>query len=274
METNINYSVVGAFVITLVAATVLAIIWLSSGFSFEIYATYKVLMQESVSGLNIDSVVEYNGVNVGSVKSIKLDTKDPHQVDLLLSIKSDTPITMGTTATMTSRGVTGITYIALKDKSDDLRPLLALKGEQYPIIKTAPSFFLRLDTALNKLSENLEKVSITFQSVFDQENQRAIKATLKNMQIFTATLADNTQKLTTILENTSRASHNLAPMMMSTTSAMTVLQNQTLPATYRLLSNMNDAARTLSEVSAEIKQNPSILIRGINRQPLGPGEKQ
>ena len=35
METNVNYTLVGAFVIALVTATVLAIIWLSSGFSIK-----------------------------------------------------------------------------------------------------------------------------------------------------------------------------------------------------------------------------------------------
>lgn len=274
METNINYSLVGAFVITLIAATVLGIIWLSSGFSIVHNSTYLVYMQESVSGLNIDAPVEYNGVNVGEVSSVKLDSKNPHLVTVLLSIKSDTPITMGTTATLTTRGITGITYIALKDKSTDMRPLVKLPNEPYPVIKTAPSLFMRLDTALNKLSVNMEKVTEAFQTLFDSENQQAIKATFQNMAKFTGTLADNTEKLNILLENASRASRNLGPMLLSTTGTMAVLQNQTLPATYRLLTNMNDAARSLAEVSAEIKQNPSILIRGVNRQTLGPGEKQ
>ena len=53
---------------------------------------------------------------------------------------------------------------------------------------------------------------------------------------------------------------------------MKMLEMQTLPVTYQVLSNLSNAARTLSEVSDEIKQNPSILIRGVDRQALGPGE--
>src|SRR3990167_1857409 len=113
METNVSYTIVGAFVITLLTAMVLAIIWLSSGFSFDQYTTYLVYMQESVSGVSVDSQVEFNGVNVGTVKSISLNHKNPQLVELLLNIKKDTPVTRGTVATLNSRGFTGIAYLAL-----------------------------------------------------------------------------------------------------------------------------------------------------------------
>src|ERR1700728_394360 len=121
METNVSYTVVGAFVITLLTATILAIIWLSSGFSFDQYSTFMVYMQESVTGLSIDSPVELNGVNVGTVSSITLNRKNPQLVELLLSIRNDTPLTKGTVATLNTRGFTGIAYLALKDKSTNLR---------------------------------------------------------------------------------------------------------------------------------------------------------
>src|SRR3990167_263035 len=99
MEANVNYTVVGLFVIILTAAFVFGIIWLSSGAYWEKeYQTYQVFMQESVSGLNIDSPVEYNGVNVGTVSYISIDQKNPKLVQVLLSIKQGTPITLGTRA--------------------------------------------------------------------------------------------------------------------------------------------------------------------------------
>jgi phospholipid/cholesterol/gamma-HCH transport system substrate-binding protein len=58
METNVNYTIVGVFVISLMAVTIFTIIWLSSGFSSNVTKMYKVYMTESVSGLNIDSPVE------------------------------------------------------------------------------------------------------------------------------------------------------------------------------------------------------------------------
>lgn len=274
METNVNYTIVGAFVITLISFIVLGIIWLSSGFSFEHYSNYMIYMQESISGLNIDSPVEFNGVDVGTVSTIQLNHKNPQLVELILKIKSTTPITQGTVATLTTKGITGVTYVALKDKSTDLRPLVAAKGEPYPVIKTAPSFFLRIDTALSQLSTNLQKVTQSIQSVLDKDNQQAIKGILSNLDRVTEALASNNEKMTQIIENTSIASRQFTPLLHSTTSAMRTLETQTLPATYQLLSNLNEVTRNLTAVSVQLKQNPSVLVRGSTLPPLGPGESK
>ena len=272
METRINYTLVGAFVITLITLSVLGIIWLSSGFSVEHYTTYMINMKESVSGLTIESPVEFNGVNVGTVTKVELSHTDPEQVELLLQVISTTPITQGTVATLTTRGVTGITYVALKDKSTDLRPLLRVGNQRYPVIRTAPSFFVRIDTALSKLSTNLQAVTETIQSVLDRENQESIKQILTHMDKVTGTLADNSHKMTQILENTSRASQQLGPFLQSGISTLHSLESQTLPEVYRLVANLNAMSLNLTSVSAQIKQNPSVLIRGAAPPSLGPGE--
>jgi len=272
METNINYTLVGAFVVTLIGCIVFIIIWLSSGFSFQHYSYYLIYMQESVSGLTPDSPVEFNGVNVGTVTRIQLNHKNPQLVELILKINSNTPVTQGTVATLTTRGLTGITYVALKDKSTDLRPLVAVDDQPYPVIKTAPSFFMRIDTALNQLSTNLHEVTQSIQSVLDKENQQSIKQTLLNIERITDTLAGNSQKINTILENTSKATQQVAPMLQSSASTMRILQSQTLPAAYQLLDNLNQAAQNITAVSAQLKQNPAALIRGTAPRPLGPGE--
>ncbi len=267
METNVKYTVVGAFVISLTAALVIAIIWLSAGLSSVRYAVYKVEMQESVSGLGIDSAVEYNGVNVGTVKSIKLNHQDPHLVDLLLNINVDTPITQGTVAVLATRGITGLVFIALKDRGTDRRPLVANRGERYPVIPTAPSIFVRLDAALTKISTSFQRISDSIQTLLDKDNQKSIKDTLANLSRVTGTLSKDSEKLSAIIINTQKASENMSPVLQT-------IQNQTLPSFSQLISNLNDTVQSLSEVSSELKQNPSILIRGAAPKTPGPGEGQ
>jgi len=40
------------------------------------------------------------------------------------------------------------------------------------------------------------------------------------------------------------------------------------------MNNLNDVSRTLNEVTNQLKQNPSMLIRGVAPAPLGPGERR
>lgn len=273
METNVNYTIVGGFVLLLIIAIILGIVWLSSGFSFELYQTYKVYMQESVSGLNIDSPVEYNGVEVGTVKSIDLNQLNPKLVELLLKIKNNTPITKGTVATLNTRGVTGITFIALKDTGKNLTPLVAKENQRYPVIVTAPSIFVRLDTALSKVSTNLEKVTESIQSVLDKENLLLIKQTMHHLEQVTSALANNSYKLESILKNTAKASQQFTPLIQTSITTMKTIESQTLPSFYQLLNHFDEMIATLSQVSTQVKENPSVLIRGTLPGVLGPGEK-
>lgn len=259
MEPNVNYTIVGIFVITLITFIVLSIIWLSSGFSFQTYKNYLVYMQESVNGLNVDSPVEFNGVNVGTVKSITIDHNNPQVVKVVLNIKSDTPVTQGTDATLNTKGITGVAYVALKDSSTDLTPLTKRDDQEFPVIKTSPSLFLRMDAALKKLNDSFERISASIQTLLDPENQGNIKKILKQLEQFTNALAKNSEHFNSIIGNTSRASAQFYPTMQN-------INMQTLPAADHFISN-------LDQMSNDLKQNPSILLRGTEQQPLGPGEK-
>lgn len=274
METKVNYTIVGAFMIALISAFVLATIWLSSGFSVAQYKTYELRMTESVSGLSIDSPVEYNGVNVGSVLSITLEPTNPRIVDVLLNINHTTPITYGTVATLNTRGLTGLTIVALKDNSADTRPLVALPGQTYPVIKTAPSFFVRLDLALSELSTNLRDVSKSVSALLNPQNQQSIKEILNNMNEITGNMADNSKKLDEIILNTAKATRQFTPLLQSTLSAMQLFESQTMPATYRLMNNLDNMTRTMTDIGTQIKQNPSILVRGKAPGAMGPGESK
>lgn len=273
MDSNVNYTIVGGFIIILLTAIGLGVMWLSSGFALEHYTMYKTYIQESVSGVNIDSVVEYNGVNVGNVTKIDLNPLDPHRVQLLLKIKSETPITQGTIASVNSRGLTGVGYISLRDEGNNLKPLAMEPGEKYLVIQSGPSLFLRWDTALTKLDANLSKATKAFQDFFNEENRRAVGETLANLRTITNNLAAQSDRIDTILANTATASKNFGPMIEAGRGSFQILNSQTLPAANKMVNNLNAASRNLLDVSMQLKENPSVIIRGRSPRPLGPGER-
>lgn len=253
METNVNYTLVGAFVLILTTIFVLGIIWLSAGFSTEEFKIYQVNMKESISGLSKDGPVEFNGVNVGTVFDIQIDQRNSRLVILLLKVKEGAPVTRGTRAKLDVRTLSGIAYIALEDKGSDRRPLVALPGQIYPVIETTPSLFVRLDTALTQLNESFHQLSISVSSLLDKENLKAFKDVLHSTQ-------DTLQALRT-------------ETLPSATEALKTLQLQTIPAANQAISHMTTIMNNLSDVSTEIKQNPSVLFRGKTQTGLGPGEK-
>ncbi len=250
METNVRYTIAGIFVLVLVAFITLGIIWLSAGFSVETYKIYQVNMKESVSGLNVDASVEYNGVNVGTVKSIKIT--DPEQVELLLRIRSSTPISQGTTATMNMRGLTGMTFVALRDKGTNKQKIKILPGQTYPIINTAPSILMRFDQALTEMNATFTRISSAIERLLNEENLNYIRDVLHNLKSVTEALA---------------------PMIRGGTDAFDMFNRETLPRTNQIILNMDELMSDVSSLAGELKNNPSVILRGKSPPPLGPGER-
>ncbi len=259
METNINYTAVGIFIITLLGCIILGIIWLSSGLTGAHYKTYKVYMQESVTGLTSDSIVAYNGVEVGNVQNIEINKRNPHLVELLLNIKDGTPITNGTRAKLASKSmISGVSYISLQDKGTDMTPLIKLPGQPYPVIRTEPSLFMQWDTALTQLSNSFREITASIKGLLDQENLHALKQTFRNIREITDTISADRQQIGVFINSSSKA--------------VRTFETQTLPDANQAIQNLNNMTRSLSDAATDIKRNPAILLRGKAPATPGPGE--
>ena len=173
------------------------------------YAPYQLRTHDAVSGLIADAPVELHGVEVGSVQRVSL--VDPRTVDVLLRIRKDVPVTMGTVATVTARGLatrgfTGYVVVSLEDAGTDPRRLSASANEPVPTIRSAPSRSVSLDTTISQVNETVQVLSELLRSVLDARTIASLKHSVDNLESITRTLASNNDRLTKIIANTERAS--------------------------------------------------------------------
>ena len=286
METKVNYAMVGLFVIIFGLMIIIIPLWLSSGISSTVYNTYAVFMKESVAGLSQGSTVKYNGVDVGSVKSIQLDHLNTEQVDILLNIAEGTPITTATRATVMVQGLTGVGYVSLSGGKPNSPILVAAPGQPYPVIQSVPSFFLRLDSIATKLADNLDVLSKRLEQLLSPTNQQAITNSLVNLDKITTNLASNSAKLNNsidsaniVLKNTAAASQQF-PLVIKNVQTGTQQMDQMIQQWNYLgaslsgttLPKINEVVGNLQSLTQTVKQNPSVLLRGQASPPPGPGE--
>lgn len=263
MESKINYTVVGFFVITLSILAVITGFWLTAARSHKAYTIYQVYMNESVGGLSEQAPVKFNGVQVGYISKIELNYKNMQQSHLLLAIEEDVPITTSTVATLHSQGITGVTYLGLKAQTPDA-PLLQKKpGERYPEIKAGPSFLLQIDITIREVANKLKEASNAISRLLDTENLKNIKATLDNIQKASEELPSTVQRI-------SQASAQVTNAMAQTKNT---LHNLSAPSV-ELIQRLEGTASNLEQLTNELKQNPSMLLRGKQSEPLGPGESK
>lgn len=287
MDSKVNYTVVGLFVVVLGIALIWAAFMLTTKGRTKSYLPYVVYMQEAVAGLSEQSPVKFNGVDVGYVVSMQLNPHNLQQVRLLLNIDDTIPITETTTATLMAQGITGITYIGLRAKTADAPLLKAQAGQRYPVIKSEPSLLVQLDSAIRDISHTFKVIGSTFERVFDKQNTLAIKESLANLAKITQTLSNNSERFDQLMQSTSEASKQLPQVMTDVKEALvsakqtldegkTMVENisqQTIPSAQSLLDHLKSIANNLEGFSSELSDNPSLLIRGKTLPPPGPGER-
>lgn len=307
MDTKFNYTIVGLFVVLLGAVMIVLFFWISAMRHDKTYNTYLVLLDENVTGLTVQSPVRFNGVPVGYVDRIQLDPSNPQLVRLLLKIETGTPITTSTVAILQFQGITGVMYVGLKAKTTDAPMLEPKPGEKYPIIPAKPSLLVQLSEVLPQVTENMKKIGESVSRLLDEENQQAIKESLQSVSKFTKTLAENSKNLNDImgslsktLKNTATASknlpkamtqldetlkvvratsvdfqsaaHSLRSTMKSSKFAVQSLSTQLLPTVQQTMTRLNTVSGNLLNLSSELNNNPSMLIRGKAPSSPGPGE--
>lgn len=250
MEPKVNYFLVGSFVVILGAATLVAMFWLGKTDYRGVYDRYEAFMRESVAGLSVDSTVKYRGVDVGRVKAIALNPDNPEEVRLTLDIARGTPIKTDTIAVLETQGLTGLATINLTGGSREAPPLQAAPGQEYPVIKTGPSLFFRLDEAmsrllsekgLTKLLADLDVLAKGASEVVDEENRVRFKQTLKDLSEVAQTVAAHKDQLDRGLTGAERSADNLA--------RMTASLNEQVPL---FLARINKSAVALQRLTDEL----------------------
>jgi phospholipid/cholesterol/gamma-HCH transport system substrate-binding protein len=211
METRSNQILVGSVVLGLIAALAVFIIWLSQvGDGDE--KTYDVFFQQSVEGLAKGSAVTFRGVPVGQIRSINLEPASPQFIRVRITVREETPVLQGTTATIRGVGFTGVSQIQLDPPEpvpgrppsrEEIRcPEQNPQSEcpyGYPVIPTRPG---ALGQLLNTAPELLERVSALTErltELLSDRNQESLAGILDNMEEISRNLAERSPEIAATL---------------------------------------------------------------------------
>jgi phospholipid/cholesterol/gamma-HCH transport system substrate-binding protein len=198
METRSNHILVGGVVLALIVALLAFIIWLTQSGGSE-KKEYDVYFSQAVDGLANGSTVGFSGVPVGQVESINLEPASPEFVRVRISVKEDTPILQGTTATIEGIGFTGVSQIQLDGAVKNAPPITQPGPHGVPVIptkagglgailNTAPELLQRLSTLTERLTELLS-----------DRNQASIALILENVKRTSDAIADRSPEIAATL---------------------------------------------------------------------------
>jgi len=265
MYEKINYKLVGVFVTIFTFIAIYFGFWLAkSGMGKDNYNFYYSYFSESVDGLNKDSVVKLNGVDVGRVVGIYVDNRYLPKVKVKIAIAKNIKITDEMFAILKSQGLTGLRYINIETNSKKGKVVIPNKEES--IIKTKESMLASISQSGSKTLENLAKLSLKIDRVFSDKNIQNFSKILENTDKLTSNaivLENNLNKLLGGADNNKSSiksfiavirdlnksiSHTLTEYNKLAKNGNLTLKtlNAKLP---KLLTNVNSAAKRLSATS-------------------------
>jgi phospholipid/cholesterol/gamma-HCH transport system substrate-binding protein len=253
METRAHYVLIGAFVLSAVAAAFLFILWLSQ--TQREFDIYDIVFSEQVSGLTPGGAVQFNGIQVGEVDELSFDPHDPSLVVARIRIKKGTRVKADTKAELQLVGFTGLSIIQLVGGSPD-QPDLKEISRGVGRIRAERSGFGKFLAGSGDIVKAANRL-------LSEENTAAFSRILLNLDTLTKTLADQHENIGKTAENAAMMTANLA---------------ETTASLNRVAGSLDDlvgrrAPATLAEAEATLKATRD-LVDGLNavveenREPL------
>lgn len=191
MEAEGRYTFVGAVVLVVLAALIVAGVWLSGGADRVAYRHFTIYFtQQSMDGLAIGSSVKMRGIKVGSVDSFHFD--EGGAVRVVVRIDSDVPVRTSAQAWVKRSLVTGLASIEVGNKNAEAPALAEVpKGERYPVISEGTSEIDKVATTVSRLAESGAILLERMNDLLSDENRRSLSGTLTHLDRMTAHLDDS-----------------------------------------------------------------------------------
>lgn len=211
MENKANYAIVGAIATAVLAALFGFVFWFAGPSSNTQTAGYEVMFTGTVSGLSAGTEVQFNGIKIGQVKTVKLDPADINRVIARIEIDSAIPIKADTKALMGFQGLTGVGSLQLSGGTATAGPPPTEPGRPVPTLYAKVSDFQSildgLSTTINGTATAVDRLN-----GFLDANDEKLNETITNVATFSDALAANADGVKDALATIAEAGKQVGPM--------------------------------------------------------------
>jgi phospholipid/cholesterol/gamma-HCH transport system substrate-binding protein len=188
METRANYVLIGSFTLAVIAAAFGFVLWFQSLHTTKARSPLRIVFEGPAAGLRNGGSVNFNGIRVGEVISVKLD--NPRRVVALAMVENNAPIRKDTLVGLEFQGLTGVAAISLKG-GEEAAPAVPRDEDGVPTLTADPTRLQDVTEAIRGTLQNINKVVA--------DNQQAVTNSLHNLETFTSSLARNSERIDNVM---------------------------------------------------------------------------
>ena len=271
METKANYLMIGGFVLGVLVLAFISVFWMSNFAGGG--KNYYIVFESTVAGLTTGSSVGFNGIRVGEVQSFALDPQDARKVQVLISVRDDTPVRENSHATIQSMGLTGGSGVQITPGTPESPFLVATAENPIPVIQADPGsgqgVFEAGSAALNNANVFISKLN----ALLDQ-NEKAINTTMTNVEQFTTMLAEKKEDIGLAItdvkdgaESFKSLSSKLEVSLGDNVDGLTRQARDSLQEFGNFMREGRRTAVTLNRILEKLEADPKGFLLGGNQVP-------
>lgn len=267
METRAHHVLIGLFTVLVVGAALMFALWLGKSDADRQFEIYDIVFQEAVSGLSKGGTVEFNGIKIGDVVSLRLDPDDARRVIARVRVDAAAPVRTDTEARLVPAGITGLTMIRLTSGDDPGSVPLQAEDDVVPRLVAVPSAFGRLLADGEDAVTNVYELLVQARMLFSAENVAAIGRTLDNLEQTTAALAAQRDDVNAVLKQVTQASVEASTALAEATRVLGTANRLVEQQGTQTLDSAREAMlafeRAMGSVEALIADNRAPLDGGL-----------
>ncbi|KEQ06020.1 MULTISPECIES: MlaD family protein [Pseudorhizobium] len=269
METKANYAIVGFFTLLVIAAAFGFVYWMAQSGRGGPVAELAIRIPGSANGLSVGSPVRFNGIPVGSVRNLSIDPDDPQYSIAFTEVRADAPVFPSTKAVLEVQGLTGAAYIELSGGNKGEESILrqAIDTGRPAVLIADQSSVTNLLATADKILERANDAIGDLQG-FVADARGPLTQTIRNAEVFSASLSSNAGAIDDFLESMSALSvtfNGVSQRVDSTLAAAEELVravdaekiNAVVTNAERVSLNVANASDNLDEIAQNIRSASS-----------------
>lgn len=227
MEIRASYVLVGVFTLMAVVGALAFILWTAGRGGGVELVPYDINFTGHVSGLSVANDVLFNGVKVGSVKTITISPTDPGRVKVRVQIAADTPVRENSVASLEARGITGVTVVQISGGTATSPLLKPRPGETVAVIPAQLSRLEALVAGLPAVVSDSRELIQRIAGMADDANRQALAQMLQSLDMLATRLAARADAMDTIIGNLDVTARRLANASAGLEGAMGDVRDST-----------------------------------------------
>ncbi len=245
MEIRAHYILVGACTLLLLLGGLGFTLWLASMDKDIALSNYEISFNESIRGLSVNSDVLFVGIRVGKVTGIKISQVNPGEARVRIAIAADTPVREDSVAQIEIRALTGGAVIAISGGTAQ-SPLKHVPSGAIGEIAYEPS---PLSSVVAQMPDVLASANHTLrriEKIFSLENEQHVSNILQSLDTLTASVAQHSGTITTILADSEKTVKNFNLLAVNANQALITDIKNTSNAIDQIVKRLESTITTMS----------------------------